>query len=256
MSLNNKISKLFLLPNTLSYQDNDHWQLVFPQKVRDTITNLNLIFAETPKRARNLIKALGSTKLIQQIDIYPLDHETNESMLEKYIDLVKIRKNAGILSDAGCVAVADPGSIFIRKAHAQSIQIIPLVGPSSILLALIASGLNGQRFAFNGYLPKKNFEREKTILELQKRSNQHNETQIFIETPYRNEVLFQAFLKKLDLTTILSIAIDLTMPKETIVSKTIADWRQSNLSGSIPLLKNRQAIFLFLATKNSIKNNW
>lgn len=245
--MKNKIKKLFLLPNTLSCYDKGHWQSVIPQKVRDITVSLDLIFAETPKIARNLLKELGSTKPIQKIDIYPLNQQINEKTLDDYVNLAKERQNSGILSDAGCITIADPGAPLIKRAHAHGIKVIPLVGPSSVLLALMASGLNGQNFCFNGYLPKNPSQRNDAILALQRRSSSCHETQIFIETPYRNELLFNALVKNLDNTTTMSTAIDLTMPGEKIYCHSIEEWKMLIKSGFKLNARGRQTIFLFLA---------
>lgn len=254
MPANSKTNKLFLLPNTLSYCNNNHWKSVIPTETRNIITDLNLIFAETPKVARNFLKTLENIKPIQAIDIYPLNQYTKNETLELYLTMIKKRKHAGILSDAGCACIADPGQSLVRKAHKAAIQIVPLVGPNAILLALMASGLNGQKFTFHGYLPKESNKRNQAITELEQRSRNYNETQIFIETPYRNEALFKSLITNLANSTSISIAIDLTMPQEAIYCHTIMEWKKMYSLKLTPNLQKKQAVFLLLGHKQ-ISNN-
>jgi 16S rRNA (cytidine1402-2'-O)-methyltransferase len=148
----------------------------------------------------------------------------------------------GVLSEAGCPAVADPGAALVAAAHAEGFRVIPLVGPSAVLLALMASGLEGQRFAFCGYLPRESEQRRKRIRELESRSRRENETEIFIETPYRNEALLEALVSTCSSSTLLCVAADLTLPSETIATRSIAQWRRQ----AAPVGR-RPAVFLLLA---------
>ena len=149
----------------------------------------------------------------------------------------------GLLSEAGCPAIADPGAALVEAAQREGFRVVPLVGPSSILLALMASGLEGQRFAFCGYLPRENLERIKKLREIEKRSRKESETQIFIETPYRNDAMFQALLETCSATTRLCVAADLTLPTESIASRTISQWRQRPTAPG-----KRPTVFLLLAS--------
>ena len=148
----------------------------------------------------------------------------------------------GLLSEAGCPAIADPGAAVVEAAHREGFRVVPLIGPSSILLGLMASGLEGQRFAFCGYLPRENIDRSRRIRDLELRSKREKETQIFIETPYRNDVLLAALLESCAAGTRLCVAADLTLPGESIQTKTIAQWRRAKA-----MIGRRPAVFLLLA---------
>ena len=168
-----------------------------------------------------------------------LDKYAKEIETRTYLDCCEQGISVGLLSEAGVPAVADPGATIVKQAHEKGIQVIPLVGPSSILMALMASGLNGQNFAFNGYLPIDNSERKKEIKALEKLSKEKNQSQIFIETPYRNEKMFTDLKSVLSPGTLLCIAIDISLPKEFIKTYTIAHWKRQS-----PDLHKRPAIFI------------
>ncbi|HEV2429945.1 MAG TPA: SAM-dependent methyltransferase [Burkholderiales bacterium] len=155
---------------------------------------------------------------------------------------LRAKRSMGLLSEAGCPAIADPGAALVEAAHREGFRVVPLVGPSSIVLALMASGLEGQRFAFCGYLPRENLERSRKIRALEQRSKREKETQIFIETPYRNDALFAALLESSAAGTRLCVAADLTLPGENISTKTIGEWRRAKA-----VIGRRPAIFLLLA---------
>lgn len=155
---------------------------------------------------------------------------------------LRAKRPMGLLSEAGCPAIADPGAALVEAAHREGFRVVPLVGPSSIVLALMASGLEGQRFAFCGYLPRENLDRSRKICALEQRSKREKETQIFIETPYRNDALFAALLESCAAGTRLCVAADLTLPGESISTKTIGEWRRAKA-----VIGRRPAVFLLLA---------
>jgi 16S rRNA (cytidine1402-2'-O)-methyltransferase len=163
----------------------------------------------------------------------------------KGADIAPLRqgRSMGLVSEAGCPAIADPGAALVEAAHAEGFKVVPLIGPSSITLALMASGLEGQRFAFCGYLPREGPDRARRIRELEQRSLRENETEIFIETPYRNETLLQALVETCRSSTRLCVAADLTLPTETIISKPVGKWRGAAIG-------RRPAVFLLLSEKN------
>ena len=168
-----------------------------------------------------------------------LDKYAKEIETRTYLDVCEQGVSVGLLSEAGVPAVADPGATIVKLAHEKGIKVVPLVGPSSILMALMASGLNGQNFAFNGYLPIDNSERKKVIKGLEKLSKEKNQSQIFIETPYRNEKMFADLKSVLSPGTLLCLAIDITLPNEYIKTLTITDWKRQS-----PDLHKRPAIFI------------
>jgi len=173
---------------------------------------------------------------VRDLNIFELDKE------KEPLKPLREGRNLGLLSEAGCPAIADPGAKLVEAAHEAGHQVIPLIGPSSLVLALMASGLEGQRFAFCGYLPREAPERERRIRELEKRSRQQNETEIFIETPYRNEALLSALLKACQEKTRLCVAADLTLPTQFIQTHPIRQWRER-----VPPIGKRPAVFLLLA---------
>lgn len=239
---------LFLIPAAISDpKGTENAALVaatLPPATLQAITTLRLFAVENAKSARAFLKSAGSPFPMQSIAITEIGHAPDTAMLRPLIEALKAGSDVGLLSESGCPAVADPGALLVRLAHESGIRVVPLVGPSSLLLALMASGLDGQRFAFCGYLPVKPDERARTIRELEVRSQRGAETQIAIETPYRNAALFTALLGALRPGTRLTVAIDLTMPTETILMKRVADWRKA----SPPALERRQAVFLFRAS--------
>lgn len=198
---------------------------------------------ENAKSARAFLKAAGILAPIQSVSITEIGHAPEPFILAPLISELSSGRDIGLLSESGCPAVADPGAQLVRLAHQAGIKVTPLIGPSALLLALMASGLEGQRFAFNGYLPVKDPERSRAIRDLEIRSRTARETQFAIETPFRNAALFEALKTCLQSGTRLALAIDLTLPGETIVMKTIAEWRRV----ATPALDKRQAVFLFLA---------
>lgn len=238
---------LYLLPNTLGARDaSDPLPAVIPAEVQRQTAALDYLIAENAKTARAYLKKLSeSTPLrhaIQQIEIRELNVNTPESALSALLDPLADGRDGGLLSEAGVPAVADPGANLVRLAHQRGIPVRPLVGPSSILLALMASGLNGQSFAFHGYLPIDAAARAARLKQLEQQSRSQAQTMIFIETPYRNPQLLEAIRSQCAGQTLLSVAVDLTLPSEQIVTLPVAQWSEQRLD-----LRKRPAIFLLLA---------
>jgi 16S rRNA (cytidine1402-2'-O)-methyltransferase len=204
-----------------------------PASALQTIRTLKDFAVENAKSARAFLGGIGMP--VRELNIQVLDE--NPGAL-----LAPLRENRplGLLSEAGCPAIADPGAALVEAAHLEGFRVVPLVGPSSILLALMASGLEGQRFAFCGYLPRDAAERKRKIRELEDRSRRERETQIFIETPYRNEAMLAALLESCSPATRLCVAADLTLPSESIVTRPIARWRRTPIG-------RRPAVFVLLA---------
>ena len=205
-----------------------------PPAALQTIRTLKDFAVENAKSARAFLGGLGMP--VRELNVFELENEGNP------LKPLQEGRDLGLLSEAGAPAIADPGAKLVEAAHDAGFQVVPLVGPSSILLALMASGLEGQRFAFCGYLPREAAEREKRIRELEARSRRESETEIFIETPYRNQALLDALLKSGKPTTRLCVAADLTLATESIQSRTIAAWRTSAAA-----IGKRPAVFLLLA---------
>ena len=238
---------LYLIPNTLGKRDEaDPLIDVIPVGVQHIAARLDYLVAENAKTARAFLKKLGETAplahAIQQIEIRELNVNTKADALAALLEPISAGRDGGLLSEAGVPAVADPGADLVRLAHARGITVRPLVGPSSILLAVMGSGLNGQSFAFNGYLPVDANERAKKLRDLEQHSRKARQTQVWIETPYRNGALLDALRQHCAGTTLLSIAVDLTLPTESIVTLPISAWRPDRLA-----LHKRPAIFSLLA---------
>lgn len=226
---------LYLIPAPLG-EGNIDW--IIPPAVRQCIMKLDQYIVEHPKAARRFLKQAGCTRL-QSISMRILDEHTQSSELEGLLEPLLAGCDIGLLSEAGCPAVADPGANLVRLAHQKDIRVLPLVGPSSILLALMASGLNGQRFAFHGYLPIDRAKRATRIVELEKASIIHDQTQIFIETPYRNQKMLDSLISTCRDGTVLCISANLTLENEYISTKTVKEWRHA-----LPDLNNKPAMFL------------
>lgn len=199
-----------------------------------TVRSLRDFVAENAKSARAFLGALGMP--VRELNIRAIDDEPDP------LAPLRAKRSMGLLSEAGCPAIADPGAALVEAAHREGFRVVPLVGPSSIVLALMASGLEGQRFAFCGYLPRENLDRSRKIRALEQRSKREKETQIFIETPYRNDALFAALLESCAAGTRLCVAADLTLPGESISTKTIGEWRRAKAE-----IGRRPAVFLLLA---------
>lgn len=231
---------LYLVPNLLGDGDPDR---ALPPETRRIVHELSYYIAENPKAARAFLKRAGTLHPIQEIRIERMPEHADADALQRLLAPVLAGENAGLISDAGCPAVADPGAVVIREAHARKIRVIPLVGPSSILLAVMGSGLQGQRFAFHGYLPVQERDLLEKIRELETESARDEQTQLFIETPYRNERLLSHLLPTLKAGTLLCIATDLTLPTEQITTRRVSEWKSSPATP----LKDRPSVFLILA---------
>jgi 16S rRNA (cytidine1402-2'-O)-methyltransferase len=234
---------LYLIPNTLGDGDEAALAAVLPAPVRERAGTLASYIGENAKTTRAFLKRVGTTRPIQEIEIRELNVNTPPGEIDRLLAPLLGGIDTGLVSEAGVPAVADPGALLVRRAHERGIKVVPLVGPSSILLALMASGLNGQSFAFHGYLPVDANERAKKLRELEQQSRKAKQTQIFIETPYRNRTMLDALLAACAPSTLVCVAADLTLPTETIQSRTVSDWKKQ----SGPDLHKRPAIFLLLA---------
>ncbi len=240
---------LYLIPNALGPGALDE---VLPASVRQTTAQLDYFIAENAKTARAFLKLVSTThplgKPIQEIEIRELNINTAASELPALLAPLLGGRNAGLVSEAGVPAVADPGADLVRLAHQKNIPVKPLVGPSSILLALMASGLNGQSFAFQGYLPTDAGQRAARLRQLEQRSRQEKQTQIFIETPYRNEAMLEAIANHCTNTTLVTVATDLTLATETVRTQPVQIWKNEMTAGRFPDFKKKPTVFLLLAT--------
>ena len=240
-----KTGTFYLIPNTLG--DDASIPAVLPIEVRSIAARLQHFIVENSKPARQFLKAIGIETPLQQVSMSELNVNTADKDIESLLAPLLAGHDVGLISDAGCPAVADPGARAVAAAHAHGIAVRPLVGPSSILLALMASGLNGQKFAFHGYLPVNASERNTALKSLESESRQSNQTQMFIETPYRNNALLDALCQSLSPQTMLCIATDVTLPSESILTLSIKQWRALLQKKQTPELHKRPTLFLFLA---------
>lgn len=231
-----KKGKLYLIPTTLG--ENEPLE-VLPISIKRAIENIDYYIVENEKTARKSIKKISSSKSQPKLNLEILNKYTEQESLESYLQPCLDGYDVGILSEAGCPGIADPGADVVRIAHEKGIQVVPLVGPSSIFLALMASGMNGQSFAFKGYLPIDSADRKRTIKQMEKISKDQNQSQICIETPYRNDKLLADMLKALSNQTRLCVACDITLTTEYIVTKTITDWKKTSID-----LHKRPTIFI------------
>lgn len=218
-------------------------EVVLPEAVRKRASQLKYFIAENAKSARAFLKSLPSETAIQQIEIRELNEHTPPGALAELLQPILDGADAGLISEAGCPAVADPGAGLVWLAHQAGIQIFPLVGPSSILLALMGSGLSGQNFAFHGYLPAKDDQRALRIRELEKDSRKEKRSQIFIETPYRNRQMLESLVKHCAPDTRICLATNLTLPDEHIETHTARDWGRRKT----PDIDRRPTVFLLQA---------
>lgn len=232
----NLIGKLFLIPSGLG---NGPLLEVLPLKVKKKVEELDYYIAENEKTARRFIKKLVPTKSQPSLKFDILNKFTPDADLPSFLEPCHQGHDIGVLSEAGCPGIADPGAEIVKIAHEKKIRVIPLVGPSSITLALMASGLNGQNFAFHGYLPIDKKARKKEMKKLEHRSFDQDQAQIFIETPYRNQNLLDALKKNLAPETQLCIAREITQPQEYIATKPIGEWQDKS-----PDLHKKPCIFI------------
>lgn len=229
---------LFLIPAPLG-DESIAW---LPEAERAKVLHLTHFVVEAEKTARKHLKALGINTPIRELAMSTLNEHTAATDVAALLQPLLDGHDLGLISEAGCPAVADPGAQLVALAHERGVRVEPLIGPSSILLALMASGANGQCFAFHGYLPVDAADKAKIVKELEQRSRQRNETQVFIETPYRNNALLQQLRDTLSPATRLAVACDLTLPSQTIVSRRVKDWPKD-----APDLHKRPAIFIIHA---------
>jgi 16S rRNA (cytidine1402-2'-O)-methyltransferase len=227
---------LYLVPAPLGEGDVAQ---VMSAAVLQCVTDLSYYIVERPKTARQFLKRVGCHPPLQEIKMQVLDEHTQLDNLLPLLEPLLAGNDVGLLSEAGCPAVADPGAELVRLAHQKKIKVVPLVGPSSILLALMASGLNGQRFVFHGYLPIETNARIIEITTLEKLSLVHDQTQVFIETPYRNQKLLALLVQTCKDSTDLCVACNLTLASEYIATQTIKAWKQT-----LPDINKKPAIFL------------
>ncbi len=229
--------KVYLIPTVLH---EDALETI-PTYILDAVKDCQIFFTENEKTARRFLKKLWKEMVIDDYQWFTI-HKAEQEVKQQFVQILKQGKNIGIISEAGCPGVADPGQILVDAAQQIKATVKPLVGPSSILLSLMASGMNGQCFQFVGYLPIDNLERKNTIKQLEADSHKRSCTQIFIETPYRNNPLIKELLQSCREETKLCIAVDITASSETIITKTIKEWKQS-----VPDIHKRLAIFLLHA---------
>ena len=229
--------KLYLIPTIIA---EDTVQHVIPPHVRVALKDIRHFLVENTRTARRYLSSLKIYDAIESLQFEVLDKDTKASALNDLLKPLLSGNNVGVLSESGCPGVADPGAMAVAFAHHHNIQVVPLVGPSSILLAIMASGLNGQKFAFHGYLPVDGKEAMKMIKVLERESELKNQTQVFIETPYRNNQVLSHFLNSLDADTQLSIALALTSVDEVIKTKSVKEWKLQK-----PTLPKEPAIFSF-----------
>lgn len=234
-----KKGKLYLIPSTLGEIPPLE---VLPISIKRAIEEINIYIVENEKTARHFIKKLSPRKSQPSLTLYALNKFTEASEIPNFLNPCLEGNNVGILSEAGCPGIADPGASVVRIAHEKHIQVVPLVGPSSIILALMASGLNGQNFAFNGYLAIDGAERKKQIKKLERKSKEENQSQIFIETPYRNNKLLEELVRTVSGTTRICVACDITLNTEYIRTKTASEWKGEQVD-----LHKRPAIFIIQA---------
>lgn len=233
--MDSKKGNLYLIPCTLG--DTSPLE-VLPLLVKKAVEEIDYYIVEHEKNARRFIKSIDPRKAQPSLHFSMINKFTDDTEIPAMLAPCHEGYDVGIISDAGCPGVADPGALAVAAAHKQNIKVVPLVGPSSILLALMASGFNGQNFAFNGYLPIDKRERRKEIKRLEKRSAEENQSQIFIETPYRNNQLLESILNTIQPDTLLSIACDITLPTEYIKTLPASVWSKTKVD-----LNKRPTIF-------------
>ena len=230
------MGSLFLIPTVLA--PGTAGQVLAPQ-VRETISRLDYFFAEELRTSRRFISELKTGRAIESLTFYELHKDTPEADTARQMKILLDGHDAGVLSEAGCPGVADPGAVAVRIAHWMGIKVVPLVGPSAILMALMGSGFSGQSFAFHGYLPIDRAERTKAVKQLEREAIGKNQTQIFMETPYRNNQLLEELLLTCQPNTSLCIACQITAPDELILTLPIKEWKRQP-----PDLHKKPTVFL------------
>lgn len=227
---------LYLIPTPLG---DTPLAWVLPEKTRRIAAGLSTFIVERPKTARLFLRNLPTLAPLQALNLLELNEHTRPDELDALLQPLLSGRDVGLISEAGCPAVADPGAMLVRLAHTQGIRVKPLVGPSAILLALMGSGLVGQRFAFHGYLPAKPQDRASALRQLERRAEQDDATQVFMETPYRNGVMLESILAVCQDDTWVTLACDLTLETELVASKRVAEWRHTR-----PDIDRRPCVFL------------
>jgi 16S rRNA (cytidine1402-2'-O)-methyltransferase len=250
-----KLGILYLVPTTLGVDDllpTSPLEHIIPIEVQRVTATLTSFIAENAKSTRAFLKVLALvyplSRPLQEIEITELNINTEKRDLPALLAPLLKGIDTGLISEAGVPAVADPGANLVRLAHRQGIIVKPLVGPSSLLLAIMASGLSGQSFAFNGYLPVDSAQRSKRVKELEQRSKLEQQTQLFIETPYRNQAMLDTLATHCHPETLICVATNLTLSDESIKTQTAAQWKQMLNSAKTPDLKRKPTVFLMLAT--------
>ncbi len=231
------MAALYLIPNVLA---DGEWQSVLPAQVKPILTNTQFFIVENVRTARRFMKQVNHEINIDECTFFEINKRTKPQELPLFLKPLVDGHDVAVISEAGCPGVADPGADVVRIAHQQQLKVVPIVGPSSILLALMASGLNGQNFAFKGYLPVKPLERTRSLAALEKSAKSSGQTQIFIETPYRNNQMIADVLKTCSPATLFCIAANITGESEFIQTKTVQDWKKNG----VPDLHKQPVIFL------------
>jgi 16S rRNA (cytidine1402-2'-O)-methyltransferase len=229
---------LYLIPSSLGSAETNH---VIPERVKKIVASVEYFIVENEKSARHFLKNLDAGIVQQSLKIVVLDKHGDKKDYSDFLEPALSGNHTGLLSEAGMPAIADPGAEIIYLAHTKNIKVVPLTGPSSIFLALMASGLNGQSFCFNGYLPIEKEERKSMIKKLEQESFKKRQTQIFIETPYRNMQMFQDIVSVCEPSTFLCVATDISLVSEMIFTKTAGEWKKN-----IPDLHKRPTVFLLI----------
>lgn len=222
--MSTKKGTLFLIPTPLGEINIEQ---VIPIYNIQLIMELDVFIVEELRTARRFLKKCGYNKDLNSVIFYLLNEHTHDDEIMSYLDQALEGKSIGLLSEAGCPAIADPGASVVKLAHEMNIRVVPLTGPSSLILSLMASGFNGQQFTFHGYLPVKSPERKSKIKELDRLTQKQSHTHIFIEAPYRNKQMIDSLLETCSDNTMLCIASNITMPDESILTKSIAEWRKA-----------------------------
>lgn len=230
---------LFLIPTPLG---GDDLASVLPQAVFDTVVRLDTFVVEEVRTARRFLSAAGLKGRIDTLELFELNEHSTAQDAERYLQLLLDGRDVGLLSEAGLPAVADPGAALVKLAQEHDIDVIPLTGPSSLMLALMSSGMNGQNFAFNGYLPVKPQQRKESLRKIERLSAQTGQTQIIIETPYRNDAMLADMLEVFKDTTRICVAADITLPSQFIRTRTAARWKKAPVS-----IGKRPCVFIISA---------
>ncbi len=233
------LGTLYLIPCPISDETNP-WE-VLPAANRDVMDSLDYFIVENTRSARRFLSKSGIERAIDTLEFRELnEHTVAGSQVDELVRPLLEGRSAGVISEAGVPGVADPGALVVEACHRHGVRVVPLVGPSSIILSVMASGLNGQSFAFNGYLPVKTPERARAIRNLERRARAEHQSQLFIEAPYRNVKLMEQLLLTLGADTRLTVAVDITAPTEYIVTRTVGEWRTAKR----PEMNKRPAIFI------------